>query len=220
MLKLGENQSQGANEGDDHPLKADPGQLHGSLLAQSMLAVPGPMSALIFEGLLALPADTLLAVAENQAASRVLQASLTSLTSTAQFKRKVVNLLFGKISRLATGIIGSHVIDALWHATAGLEHYKERIANELLKDEATMRESFVGRLVWKNWMMDLFKHRKIDWIAKAKAEEREARSAAAKSGEAKRSGIELARDRFAAAKSRNDAVKTLHSGRERGFQRR
>ena len=220
MLKLRENQSQDASEGDDHPLKADPGQLHGSLLAQSMLAVPGPMSTLILEGLLALPADTLLAVAESQAASRVLQASLISSTSTAQFKRKIVNVLFGKISRLATGIVGSHVVDALWHATAGLEHYKERIANELLKDEAAMRESFVGRLVWKNWMMDLFKHRKTDWIARAKAGEREARSTAAKSGEAKKSGIELARDRFAVAKSRNGAVETLHSGGERMFQRR
>ncbi|KAI9771470.1 MAG: Nucleolar protein 9 [Geoglossum simile] len=220
MLKLRENQSQDAGEGDDHPLTADPGQLHGSLLAQSMLAVPGPMSALVFEGLLALPVDTILAVAENQATSRVLQASLTSPTSTAQFKRKIINFLVDKISRLATGIVGSHVVDTLWDATAGLEHYKERIANELLKNEATMRESFAGRLVWKNWMMDLFKHRKMDWIAKTKAGERGAGGAAVKSSGAKRSGIELARDRFAAAKSRNGAAKTLHSGKERKFQRR
>ncbi|KAI9779596.1 MAG: Nucleolar protein 9 [Geoglossum umbratile] len=220
MLKLQENLSQGASEVEDHSLKVDPGQLHGSLLVQSMLAIPGPMSALIFEGLLALPADTLRMMTENQAASRVLQASLTSLTSTAQFKRKMINSLFSKIGRLTTSTVGSHVVDALWIATAGLEHYRERIANELLKNEATMRESFVGRAVWKNWMMDLFKHRKTDWIAKAKASEREVGGVVGKSGEAKKSGIELARDRFAAARSRNGAAKALHSGEERKFQRR
>ncbi|KAH0537346.1 hypothetical protein FGG08_005862 [Glutinoglossum americanum] len=214
MLKLQEYQSPNISEGDIHSLKTDPEQLHGSLLVQSMLAIPGPLSASIFEGFLALPAETLLSMTENQAASRVLQASLTTPTSTAQFKRKIINSLFSDIGRLATSVVGSHVVDALWTATIGLGHYKDRIADELLKNEVAMRESFAGRAVWKNWMMDLFKHKKMDWVAKAKAGERDAASVG------KKSGIELAREKFAATRSRNGAEKTLHADGKRKTQGR
>ncbi|KAI9860190.1 MAG: Nucleolar protein 9 [Trichoglossum hirsutum] len=218
MLRFQECNPGDTNKGGDHSPETNSEQLYGSLLVQSMLVTPGPLSALIFEGILALPARILLAMAENQAASRVLQASLTSPTSTTQFRRKIINSLFGETGRLATSMVGSHVVDALWIATAGLEHYRERIASELLNNEATMRESFVGRAVWKNWMMDLFKHRKTDWIAKAKASEREVGGAAGKMGEVRKTGIELAREKFAAAKLRSDATKTLHSDTKRRTQ--
>ncbi|KAH0566363.1 hypothetical protein GP486_000221 [Trichoglossum hirsutum] len=220
MLKFQECKLGDTDRGGNHPPETDPAQLHGSLLGQSMLVVPGPLSALIFDGILALPARILLAMAENQAASRVLQASLTSPASTTQFRRKVINSLLGETGQLATSTVGSHVVDALWIATAGLKHYRERIANELLKNEATMRESFVGRAVWKNWMMDLFRHRKADWIVKAKASERGVGDGTGKMGEAKKSSIELAREKFAATKLRNDATKTVFSDTKRRTQRR
>ena len=34
--------------------------------------------------------------------------------------------------------------------------YKDRIASELLGDSHRVKESTYGRLVWKNWGMELF----------------------------------------------------------------
>lgn len=184
----------------------DPENLHGSLLAQTMLSVPGPLSELIVNSLLALPVADLLQIAKDQTASHVLQASLGSVNADTQFRRKLVQKFYGQIGELATHAIGSHVVDCFWTATQGLAFIQDHIAKEILADEALLRESFVGRAVWRNWKMDLYKRRKLDWINEAKAGggaggETVVTPDSRNRGE-ERSGIELARERFAAAKAR------------------
>ena len=206
---------------NDDTSKEDMSQLHGSLLAQALLAVPGRPSELIYNSLLELPVDTLVSMAERPTASHVLQASSKLPTSSVAFRRKLIFRLFGRIALLAVNTSGSHMIDALWPATHGLIHYRERIAQELLTHEAEIRGSFVGKAVWRNWMMDLYSRRRTDWIVKAKASEPGApvpkteqplvnrgdqeddRSSYKTNGT--KSGIELAREKFATSRARAGA---------------
>ncbi|KUJ10733.1 ARM repeat-containing protein [Mollisia scopiformis] len=167
--------------------KSTPSQLHGSLLAQSMLSIPGPPATLIQKSLLALPHETLLTLATYTTTSHILQtALLPTLSNTIPFRRKIINtLLFpsspsttNPILHLALSPTGSHVLDALLtstcaptatHTSAPLFILAERIASSLLTHEHELRDSFTGRIVVRNWSLDLFKRRRGDWVKKVKA---------------------------------------------------
>ena len=69
---------------------------------------------------------------------------------------------------LATHPIASHLLDALLEATKpittndahpnpNLTHLRDRIARELLDNEARIKDTVPGRAVWRNWNMDVFK---------------------------------------------------------------
>lgn len=214
MLKLNfRNSPSDTKNAIDVRKDRNPEKLHGSLLAQTMLSVPGSLSQLIVDSLLSLSVADLLHVAKDQTASHVLQASLTSVNADTQFRRKLVQRFYGHVGELASHAIGSHAVDCFWVATQGLAFIQEHIAEELLAVEATIRESFVGRAVWRNWKMDLYKRRKLDWINQAKngggAGSDPVVSPDTRLSTKDRSGIELARERFAAAKtkkSRNDRI--------------
>ncbi|KAL2866963.1 uncharacterized protein BJX67DRAFT_372153 [Aspergillus lucknowensis] len=163
-------------------------KLHGSLLAQTMLTAPGPLCELIFSGLLALSPELLLSVCKDPTASRVVQQALTSPTSTPQFRRQFTGRFAGHLKELALHSSGSHVVDALWPATKDIFFVKERMAQELAQNELTLRDSFVGRAVWRNWAMDLYKRRRGEWSAKAKG-----KNTNSNTGENSKSRLEMAR---------------------------
>jgi nucleolar protein 9 len=167
------------------PPKASPAQLHGSLLAQSMLTIPGPPSKLIQTSLLGLPSETLLALAMYTTTSHIIQTALLPTTDI-PFRRKLINaLLFpptipepSPTIILALSSTGSHVLDALLTSTsapppnstsAPLFILAERIANELSAHEHELRNSWSGRIIWRNWDMDFFTRKRGDWVNKVKA---------------------------------------------------
>lgn len=165
------------------PPKVSPAQLHGSLFAQSMLAIPGPPSELIQASLLATPAQTLLALAMYNTTSHIIQSALLP-TISIPFRRKFINsLLFSSdlettpTITLALSSTGSHVLDSLLVSTTAppqnstsspLFSVAERIASELSTHEAELRNSWSGRIVWRNWDMDLFNRKRFDWVFKVK----------------------------------------------------
>lgn len=169
-------------------------KLHGSLLAQTILTAPGPLSELVFSSLLALSPEVLLSMCKDPTASRVVQQALTSSASTPQFRRQFITRFTGHLNELALDSSGSHVVDALWPATKDIYFVKERMAQELATNELALRDSFVGRAVWRNWAMDLYKRRRGEWAAKAKGRDTSSND----SGEKPKSRIEMARARFAA----------------------
>ncbi|KFY42298.1 hypothetical protein V495_04601 [Pseudogymnoascus sp. VKM F-4514 (FW-929)] len=225
--------------------KAEPRQdltaLHGSLLAQSMLAIPGLPATLIQDSLLRLDLPTLLHLACTTTTSHILQAALIPTdpsspsnpgsANNAPFRRKLVNIFLAdptSIITLATSKSGSHALDAFWDGTQGLMMLKERICSILAGSMTELRDDWVGRVVLRNWMVELFVRRKVDWIAKvkegeggktvavaAKEEEGEAtdtkkpfpaktgKGPAKKAGDGK-SAIQLAREKFAAGKSKGE----------------
>jgi nucleolar protein 9 len=202
ILMLGNFQQPRGNS-DENPndkSNASAEQLHGSLLAQAMLQIPGCLAELIQSSLVAVPQATLMMIAKDAKASHVLQDALTLPTSTIQFRRRITAKFSGKMSELALDSSGSHVADVLWLATKELMFVKQRFAEELLKDEKTLRESFFGRAVWRNWSMDLYKRRRGDWLSRAKGLEgpQGGSNAASCLSKQQPSRIDLARARFAA----------------------
>jgi nucleolar protein 9 len=144
-------------------------KLHGSLLAQAMAAVPGRLGNLILDSLPRLGTPLLLQIAKDQNASRALQAALTVPNATVISRRKIIQKFYGYIGEMALDPSASHVIDAIWTGTQGLAFIRERIAEELAENEPAMRESYVGRAVWRNWKMDMYKRRRKDWVAESRA---------------------------------------------------
>jgi hypothetical protein len=180
----------------------DNAKSHGSLLAQAMLQSHGPLHGAIIDGLLAMDSQTLSAIAKDRAASRLLQSALSHDPSTKIFRKTAIQKLLGHVPDIATDLIGSHVLDSLWSATEDLRFLRERVAESLQANEAALRDSYAGRVVWRNWMMDLFKRQRTQWIAKGKAHvpgvsQGENSGATAEEG---KSNLELARERHAASR--------------------
>ena len=222
MLRLGEPTENSAKEVDHEMEDADEEghqerrpaggssvanaeKLHGSLLAQAMLTVSGPLSELVFSSLLAQDTDTLTQLAKEPTSSRVLQQALTSPASTTQFRRQFVSRFQGHLVDLAQHSSGSHVVDALWGATKDIYFVKERMAQELAQSEMLLRDSFLGRAVWRNWSMDLYKRRRGEWAARAKGLDQQPTD----DGTAPRpkSKLQLAAERFAAKKAEEEQKK-------------
>jgi nucleolar protein 9 len=167
ILKLGDAPSEDGKSNTKHD-HSHPDKVHGSLLAQAMMAVPGALGDLIFDSFTNLGVPLTMRVARDPIASRTLQAALTSPNASVIFRRKVIQQFYGKVCELAMDPAGSHVIDAIWEGTHGLAFIRERIAEELSENEASLRESLVGRAVWRNWRMDLYKRRRADWIKQSR----------------------------------------------------
>jgi nucleolar protein 9 len=143
-------------------------KLHGSLLAQTMMAVDGPLGDLVFNSLAKLSTELAVQLARDQTASRTLQAALTAQHASVIFRRKMIQLFYGHVGELALDPSASRVVDAIWEGTHGLAFIRERIAEELAENENSLRESLVGRAVWRNWRMDLYKRKRGDWVKQSR----------------------------------------------------
>lgn len=88
-------------------------------------------------------------------------------------RKRFLNLFQGNIMQLSCNSTGSHIVDKLWHFTVFLPQYKDKTATELVKESSKVKESTYGKMVWKNWTMDLFIRKKFDWKALIKAQELE-----------------------------------------------
>ena len=166
MLSLDSAKTEGIAEDRQKQIEdQNVGKVHGSLLAQSMLATPGPMRELIMEGLLAVDVPMLLDIAKDRSATHVLQTSLVcpDQETSSKFRRITVQRLTPHAVDLAIDKTASHVIDAVWKASSNLKYPREQIALELAKSEALLRLCPSGKAVWRNWKMDLFKRNKTQW---------------------------------------------------------
>lgn len=94
-------------------------------------------------------------------------------------RRKLLNVFSLHIAALACNLYGSHVVDALWEFSVLLNNYKDRFALELWNARDVVKESTYGRLVWKNWSMELYARKRYDWKALIKQQGEEAKEKAA-----------------------------------------
>jgi nucleolar protein 9 len=167
------------------------GDIHGSLLAQSLLQCSATFGV-IHQCLQALSKDTILQLAKEPSASRVIQNALNTPSSSPQSNRKLIPKFYGHMAELAIDVSGSHLADALWPATNGLHFMKERFARELQTSESILRDSRYGRNVWKNWSMNVYQRRPMEWQALAKGVVEQVSEDVPKM-----SALEAARERFA-----------------------
>lgn len=78
-------------------------------------------------------------------------------------RRMLLNVLCTDVVSLACNAYGSHIVDKLWEFTAKLTLYKERVATALSKDSVKVKNSGYGKMVWKNWQMELYVRKHFDW---------------------------------------------------------
>lgn len=147
---------------------AEPVKIHFNLLAQAMLNIPGALSGLILDSLIQLSPPALLQIAKDPIASRTVQAALTTQNASMIQRRKLIQHYYGHIGEMALDRNASHAVDCIWEGTHGLAFIRERIAEELAENEIQLRDSPYGRAVWKNWKMDIYKHRRHEWIRQSK----------------------------------------------------
>ncbi|KAK6863808.1 pumilio-family RNA binding repeat domain-containing protein [Apiospora arundinis] len=75
---------------------------------------------------------------------------------------------------LAQSQHGSKVLSSIIYMPSKSEgimlpfHLKEQIMTRLMQHEPELRETFEGRKVWRAWQGDMYKTRRVDWIAWAK----------------------------------------------------
>ncbi|KAK6456248.1 armadillo-type protein [Scheffersomyces xylosifermentans] len=121
-------------------------------------------------------------------------------------RKRVLNLFQDKIVNMACNSYGSHIVDTLWHFTIFLPMYKDRIATQLLGESHKVKESTYGRLVWKNWSMELFTRKKYDWKALVKQQEQEYFGDSEESGNKERvkKPIELKMEKLAEEKRQRE----------------
>ena len=174
---------------------------HASLLAQSMLKSPGSLSGMITESALTTERSNIIGLAKDRSATHCIQALVQNSESSHIFRRKLITRFLGSVAVMAVDANASHVVDTLWAATSDLHFLREKIAEEMAVAEAEIKSSFVGRAVWRNWMMDTFKRHKGAWIAKGRAadESHVAQASPPQLSKAKehKRAIDLARERFA-----------------------
>ena len=180
------------------PEKKDSALLHTSLLAQTMLENPGPLRAIVTSGIEMLNTESLVMLAKDRTSSYILQKALTCSDQDAVFLRKILRQLRNHVVELALHPIASHVVDTFWAATTGLQFLREQIAADLLKAEPTLRDSYYGRSVWRNFKMDAYKNRRLEWTAIGKTEkDQRNRQASSQLDTKSPTKIEMARARFA-----------------------
>jgi nucleolar protein 9 len=98
----------------------------------------------------------------NPFTSHVVEAML-STKFPAPFRKKIINHIIGSVVSLATDAAGSHVIDACWEATTDLRFQRDKIASELDDQGDGVRSDFFGKRVWRNWKMDMYRTRQMEW---------------------------------------------------------
>lgn len=86
-------------------------------------------------------------------------------------RKRILNLLVDNVVDLACNAYGSHIVDKMWDFSHGLTVYKDRIASKLVGSKDVIKESVYGKLVWKNWKMELFLRKKYDWYNLIKEQE-------------------------------------------------
>jgi nucleolar protein 9 len=201
MLKFEDSDAPGmANEQKPQPEAGNTSQLHGSLLVQAMLESPGRLREMVMGSLLEMDSAMLVLLSKDRTATHVIQKSLTCTDQDKPFRQKLIQKFHGHVSGLASDQVGSHVVDAFWTATRDVHFIRERIAEELLEDQRAIKETFPGRAVFRNWKMDLYKRRKLEWIKISTGSGDVGSVVAAKHAPDGKSRIELAREKFAASK--------------------
>lgn len=132
---------------------------------------------LAVDNLLDFDDETLLKFCKHGVFSHIVESILKMRESLSLVERKnILNKLLGQGSKnlvdLACNSTGSHIVDKFWMFTFKLNMYKERIARALFDNKDSIKSTIYGRMVWKNWNMELYCRKFNDWKWQVKEEEK------------------------------------------------
>ncbi|TRX95969.1 hypothetical protein FHL15_003111 [Xylaria flabelliformis] len=148
---------------------------HGSHLVTTMLAIPETPRKAIQSSISALSEEQILELATSSApTSHVIIDALSTPSQNKIFHKALVAALRPHVMGLVNSEHGNKVLSAIIAVPSRSEgislpfHIKESIMTELGQHEQELRDSLVGRRIWRNWKGDLWRNRRVDWITWAK----------------------------------------------------
>ncbi|KAK5995614.1 Nucleolar protein 9 [Cladobotryum mycophilum] len=146
-------------------------QSHGAQLLTTLLSISGPSKA-VHEALSALPSKLLLKLATTSMPTVTLLTTAISIpSSNSTFQKSIVNTLTPHLDELATSQFGHNLVNAMVEIPSKGKDYsipphkKDAIMSGLAAHEAKLRDSWMGRSVWRTWKGDVWKTRRGDWKA-------------------------------------------------------
>ncbi|KAK3290726.1 armadillo-type protein [Chaetomium fimeti] len=161
---------------------------HGSQVVSSLLTIPGQTTKAVQNSLLSLTPPQLLRMTTTSAATgTILTKALATAPQIPHFHKLLVAGLLPNIYAIATSQHGNALVNDIISVPSKGDgtmavvpfHLKENIMAQLAGHEHELRESWLGRNVWRTWRGDLWNHRRHDWVRWAKeTDPEEARVAA------------------------------------------
>lgn len=146
-------------------------QSHGAQLLTTLLSIPGPSKG-VHEAILALPSDLLVRLAKTSMPTvTLLTQALHTPSANSTFQKSMVSTLSAHVPELAVSQFGHNLVNAIAEVPSrGKEfsvpcHMKEALMQQLGAHEAQLRDSWMGRSVWRTWRGDTWKTRRADWKA-------------------------------------------------------
>ncbi|KAH6606000.1 armadillo-type fold [Trichoderma cornu-damae] len=144
-------------------------QSHGANLLTTLLSISGPSKG-VQESILALPPDLVLRLANTSLPTvTVLTTAIAKPSANSAFQKGLINTLMPHMPDLASSQFGHNLVNAIaeipgkgkdWSVP---HHTKDRIMAALGAHESKLRESWMGRSVWRTWKGDMWKTRRFDW---------------------------------------------------------
>lgn len=150
---------------------------HGSQVVSTLLTIPGQPTKAIQQSLLSLSSPQLLRmVTTSSATAAILTKSLATPPQIPHFHKLLVASLLPNIYTIAASQHGNALVNEIistpskGDATTAVVpfHLKENIMAQLERHEQMLRETWLGRNVWRTWRGDLWSHRRHDWVRWAK----------------------------------------------------
>ena len=144
-------------------------QSHGAQLLTTLLSIPGPSKG-VQEAILALPSNLLVRLATTSMPTvKLLTTALATPSANSLFQKSTVSTVTPHIPELATSQFGHNLVNAIAELPSkGKDfsvpaHMKEAVMQQLSAHEAELRETWMGRSVWRTWKGDMWKTRSWDW---------------------------------------------------------
>jgi nucleolar protein 9 len=143
---------------------------HGSQLVVTLLGIPGQPCKAIQASLTSLTSDQLFKLATTSSpTSSILVKAFSTPSANPNCHKVLAANLIRHASDLASSPKGQNVLNSIITTPCKSEgisipfHTKETIMSQLGDHESTLRESWMGRNVWRTWKGDMWRSRPVDW---------------------------------------------------------
>lgn len=150
---------------------------HGAQLVSTMLSIPAAAEPAQVSLLALSPEERLKLATDSMPTMAILKTALAKPSDNPFFHKVLVASLLPHIADLATSQAGHNVVNEILTVPSKGRghsvpfHIKEGIMTKLAENEALLRDSWMGRSVWRTWKGDVWKRGRVDWGTWAKGAE-------------------------------------------------
>lgn len=150
---------------------------HGAQLVSMMLSIPAAAEPAQVSLLALSPEERLKLATDSMPTMAILKTALAKPSENPFFHKVLVASLLPHVADLATSQAGHNVVNEILTVPSKGRghsvpfHIKEAIMTKLAENEALLRDSWMGRSVWRTWKGDVWKRGRVDWGTWAKGAE-------------------------------------------------